>query len=129
MPPGVLNALKPIIDYRDVVDGVDYTSSVFIFLSNTGSKIINKQYLDYWKLGRSRKSLKISDFEKLIQQGAFNEEGSSSVVFSVIKKVYNYFVGKKCCTLIILNRFLLYQFVNSIFLQVVFNIPIQFKAI
>lgn len=75
MPPGVLNAIKPIIDYRDVVDGVDYTKSIFIFLSNTGARLINKQYQDYWTAGRRREDLQLNDFENLIMQGAFNEKG------------------------------------------------------
>lgn len=75
MPPGVLNAIKPMIDYRNMVDGVDYTKAVFIFLSNTGASLINQQFLDYWKQGRNRNDLSLVDFEHLISQGAFNEEG------------------------------------------------------
>lgn len=76
MVPGVLNAIKPIVDYRDDVDGVDYSQAVFIFLSNTGANIINEHYHDlYVKDGKNREDLQMSDFEMYIQKGAFNEQG------------------------------------------------------
>nr|XP_023025779.1 torsin-1A-like [Leptinotarsa decemlineata] len=75
MPPTVLNAIKPMIDYRNNVDGVDYTRAIFIFLSNTGASLINEHYQDLWKKGKSRKELNLKDFESLITKGAFNEEG------------------------------------------------------
>lgn len=76
MPPGVLNAIKPMIDYRDDVDGMDYRDSVFIFLSNTGAQLINEHYMNLWKTqGRKREDVTLHDFEKIITTGAFNEEG------------------------------------------------------
>ncbi|KRX80749.1 Torsin-1B [Trichinella sp. T6] len=32
MPPGVLDAIKPFLEYTQMVDGVDFTKSIFIFL-------------------------------------------------------------------------------------------------
>lgn len=75
MPANVLNGIKPMIDYRDVVDGVDYTRAIFIFLSNTGASLINEHYEDLWNQGRKREDLQLNDFENLISKGAFNEEG------------------------------------------------------
>ncbi|RZC39350.1 Torsin and/or AAA 5 domain containing protein [Asbolus verrucosus] len=76
MPSQVLNVIKPMIDYREDVDGTDYRESVFIFLSNTGANLINEHFLDLWKKqGRKREDLKLKDFEMLISKGAFNEEG------------------------------------------------------
>ncbi|KAJ8945873.1 hypothetical protein NQ318_002713 [Aromia moschata] len=75
MPPTVLDAIKPMIDYRDIVDGVDYTRSVFIFLSNTGSGLINEHYEELWNRGRQREDVTLNDFELMISKGAFNEEG------------------------------------------------------
>ncbi|CAH1970662.1 unnamed protein product [Acanthoscelides obtectus] len=74
-PPEILNAIKPMIDYKDEVDGVDYTQSIFIFLSNTGSALINEHYEELWNKGYVREDLKLSHFEKLIEKGAFNEDG------------------------------------------------------
>lgn len=83
MPSGVLNSIKPLIDYRDVVDGADYTQCIFIFLSNTGSDLINEQYEDYWRQGRQRESLQLKDFEKLISTGAFNEKGDANCLYTI----------------------------------------------
>lgn len=71
-----MNAIKPVIDYRNVVDGADYTQSIFIFLSNTGASLINQQYQDYWKAGKRRDDLQLKDFENLVMEGAFNEKGN-----------------------------------------------------
>nr|XP_022904903.1 torsin-1A-like [Onthophagus taurus] len=75
MPSAVLNGIKPIIDYHDTVEKVDYRKSIFIFLSNTGSSLINDHYISLWKSGKKRRDIKLKDFEKLIAAGAFNEKG------------------------------------------------------
>lgn len=76
MPSNVLNIIKPMIDYRDDVDGVDYRECIFIFLSNTGADLINEQFLEMWKNGGvKREDLKLKDFEGLITKGSFNEKG------------------------------------------------------
>ncbi|XP_066147578.1 torsin-1A-like [Euwallacea fornicatus] len=76
MVPDILNSIKPIIDNRDDVEGVDYSKAIFIFLSNTGAHIINEHYHDlYFKEGKAREEMKISDFETFIEKVAFNEQG------------------------------------------------------
>lgn len=75
MPPDVLNAIKPLIDYRERLEHIDYRKSVFIFLSNTGSKAINNHYYSMWQKGIRRQDIRLSDFEKIISTGIFNEEG------------------------------------------------------
>lgn len=75
MPPTILNGIKPVIDYREHLENVDYRKSIFIFLSNTGSTLINEHYMKFWRDGVRREDIKLSDFEKLIAQGAFNEQG------------------------------------------------------
>jgi len=73
--PGVIDAIKPFIDYHTNVDGVDYRKSIFIFLSNTGGKVIADFTLDHWKLGKSREELTLNDVEHPLSLAAFNEEG------------------------------------------------------
>ncbi|XP_066252157.1 torsin-1A-like [Euwallacea similis] len=76
MVPDVLNYIKPMMDHRDDVDGVNYSKAVFIFLSNTGANIINEHYHDlYFKEGKVREEMKMSDFEAFIEKVAFNEQG------------------------------------------------------
>ncbi|CAG2178641.1 unnamed protein product [Oppiella nova] len=73
--PGVIDAIKPFIDYNPVVDSVDYRKSIFIFLSNTGGTAITKATYEYHLSGRERTDLSMKDLEPLINSGAFNENG------------------------------------------------------
>jgi len=55
---------------------VDYRKAIFIFLSNTGGKEITKKVHDVWLSGKEkREQLTIGHFERLVELGAFNEEG------------------------------------------------------
>ncbi|CAG2119042.1 unnamed protein product, partial [Medioppia subpectinata] len=75
LTPGVIDAIKPFIDFNQFVDFVDYRKSVFIFLSNTGGTGITKTAYDYHLSGRERTDITIKDLEPLINSGAFNEDG------------------------------------------------------
>lgn len=75
MPPGILNGIKPILDYNRNIDKTDYRKSVFIFLSNTGGTDVTSTLLKFWETGKSREEIELADFERLIMNGAFNEEG------------------------------------------------------
>ncbi|EFX73207.1 hypothetical protein DAPPUDRAFT_129381 [Daphnia pulex] len=76
MPSGVLDGIRAYLDYIDIVDGVDYRKSIFIFLSNTGGKEITKRVHDVWLTGNvKREELTVKDFERLVEMGAFNEQG------------------------------------------------------
>ena len=87
MPPGVLDIVKPFLDYYEVtgsscrffmscrshfqhIDGVDYRQNIFIFLSNTGGKEITKTALDSWNAGKERE---VGSFN--IQKKTFNFHG------------------------------------------------------
>ncbi|XP_023235254.1 torsin-1A-like [Centruroides sculpturatus] len=75
MPPGLIDALKPYIDYYHDVDGVNYNRAIYIFLSNMGSKAINNLMYKFWKDGKDRNDITMKDMEPLIIKGVFNEEG------------------------------------------------------
>lgn len=75
MPPGLIDTLKPYIDYYDDVDGVNYNKAIYIFLSNAGGKEINRLTLQFWKDGINRDDITIKDMENIIVKGVFNEEG------------------------------------------------------
>lgn len=75
IPDGVLNHLKPLLDYTTTVEKVDYRQAIFIFLSNTGSSLITENILNLYDNGYRRENIRLSDFENLIAQGAFNEFG------------------------------------------------------
>ena len=56
-----------------------FRRSIFIFLSNTGGKEITKKVHDIWLTGKvKREELTVSDFERLVELGAFNEEGKTN---------------------------------------------------
>ncbi|CAG9773075.1 unnamed protein product [Ceutorhynchus assimilis] len=74
MVPEIINSIKPLIDYNH--QGVAFSQSVFIFLSNIAADIINEHYHDLFiSEGKGRDDLKLFDFENLISKGAFNKEG------------------------------------------------------
>lgn len=75
MPKGMLDAIKPFLDYHEEINGVDFRKATFIFLSNTGGNLIVEKLLHMWEKGTKREDIKLKDFEDLIRKGAFNEKG------------------------------------------------------
>ena len=87
----MIDAIKPFIDHHDLVGGLNFRRSIFIFLSNTGGRDITKETQKMWQKGRRREDLLYTDLEKLINDGAFNELGGlhhSSVIDSSLIDVY-----------------------------------------
>ncbi|XP_068206960.1 torsin-1A-like [Palaemon carinicauda] len=75
MPVGMIDGIKPFIDYHESIDGVDFRKSIFIFLSNTGGPEITRFMLQVWRSGKNREDITMSDMEHLVERGAFNEQG------------------------------------------------------
>lgn len=73
--PGVIDALKPYLDYYDNIKGVDYKKAIFIFLSNTGSNNISNLVFEKLEMGEKREDITLKDFQIYIENGAFNEKG------------------------------------------------------
>uniref|UniRef100_A0A8C5PTY8 Torsin-1A C-terminal domain-containing protein n=1 Tax=Leptobrachium leishanense TaxID=445787 RepID=A0A8C5PTY8_9ANUR len=76
MHPGLINAIKPFLDYYDYLERVDYRKAIFIFLSNTAGEVISKLALDFWKAGKVREDIKLSDVEHQLSLSAFNKNNS-----------------------------------------------------
>ncbi|XP_075227373.1 torsin-1A-like [Lycorma delicatula] len=74
-PEGVLDAVKPFLDYKISIDGIDFRKSIFIFLSNIGSNVIVERTMELWKSGKKREDFELSDFERFLSMVAFNEKG------------------------------------------------------
>lgn len=51
MPEGLIDAIKPFIDFHPSIGGVDFRRSIFIFLSNTGGREITQQAFKYFEVG------------------------------------------------------------------------------
>lgn len=75
LPNGVIDAIRPFIDFHERVDDVDYRKSIFIFLSNTGGKDIAERTYSHWKSGGRRWELTVFDMEQVLNAAAFNEKG------------------------------------------------------
>lgn len=92
LPPGVIDAVKPYIDYHESVDSVDYRKSVFIFLSNTGGEDIMKKTLSHWKAGGRREDLSYLDVEDALSLRAFNKIGGLQKADMIEKNLIDVFV-------------------------------------
>ncbi|XP_058549818.1 torsin-1B isoform X2 [Neofelis nebulosa] len=72
--PGVIDAIKPFLDYYEQVDGVSYRKAIFMFLSNAGGDLITKTTLDFWRAGRKREDIQLKDLEPVLSVGVFNNK-------------------------------------------------------
>ncbi|XP_078490864.1 torsin-1A-like [Ciona intestinalis] len=92
MPMGLVDSLKPYMGNEPLIHGVDYRKTIFIFLSNTGGKEINKKCYDTWQKGNSRRDIKLSDMEEVLEQVAFNEKSGLKNSGVVEKNLIDHFV-------------------------------------
>ncbi|KAL7065352.1 hypothetical protein AAHC03_04357 [Spirometra sp. Aus1] len=76
MPPGVLNALVPFLGFSKSIDGLDFRRSIFIFLGNSGGKVINEYLLEAVSQGKPRSSIQYGDVRRSLATAVFNEKGA-----------------------------------------------------
>ncbi|TNN44234.1 Torsin-1A [Liparis tanakae] len=86
MPPGLIDSIKPYLEYYESLDGVSYRKAIFIFLSNAGGESITQTALDFWKAGRNRETLKLRDLEEALSLSVFNNQNSGLWHTSLIDK-------------------------------------------
>jgi len=75
LDPGIIDGIKPFLDYYPNINGVDYRNAIFIFLSNSGASKIYGITLDHWKRGEKRESLTLEDYEEALSSAAYNNNG------------------------------------------------------
>ncbi|XP_040461395.1 torsin-1B-like isoform X1 [Falco naumanni] len=93
MHPGLIDAIKPFLDYYEQVDGVSYRKAIFIFLSNAGGDLINKAALDFWTNGKRREDIQLKDLEPMLSVGVFNNKNSGLWHSSLVdRNLIDYFV-------------------------------------
>ncbi|RVE66030.1 hypothetical protein OJAV_G00122540 [Oryzias javanicus] len=93
MHPGLIDSIKPYLDYYDKLDGVSYRKSIFIFLSNAGGESIVETALDFWRGGRAREEIDLKDLETSVSLSIFNNENSGFFRTSLIdKNLVDFFV-------------------------------------
>ncbi|EDO46808.1 predicted protein [Nematostella vectensis] len=64
IPQGIVDVLKPFLDAR----GNHFCKMIFVFLSNTGAKLINQHALEHYKLGDEREKIGLVTLEELFHQ-------------------------------------------------------------
>ncbi|XP_027623108.1 torsin-1A [Tupaia chinensis] len=93
MHAGLIDAIKPFLDYYDLVDGVSYQKAIFIFLSNAGAERITDVALDFWRSGKQREEIKLKDMEHALSVSVFNNRNSGFWHSSLIdRNLIDYFV-------------------------------------
>uniref|UniRef100_A0A8C6TA49 Torsin family 1 n=1 Tax=Neogobius melanostomus TaxID=47308 RepID=A0A8C6TA49_9GOBI len=65
MHPGLIDSIKPYLDYYHKVDGVSYRKAIFVFLSNAGAET-----------GHDREEIKLCDLESALSLSALNNKSS-----------------------------------------------------
>ncbi|XP_053195475.1 torsin-1A-like [Scomber japonicus] len=86
MHPGVIDSIKPYLDYYNKVDGVSYRKAIFIFLSNADEEGIKQTALDFWKKGQDRSEIRLKDMETLLSTTAFKSKKSDIWISSLIEQ-------------------------------------------
>ncbi|XP_030643594.1 torsin-1A-like [Chanos chanos] len=78
MNSGLIDVIKPFLDYYPKLDGVSYRKAIFTFLSNAGGNVINQVVLDSWMDGEEREQLQMNsrDMETNIFKDVFNAKSS-----------------------------------------------------
>nr|XP_020730392.1 torsin-1A isoform X2 [Odocoileus virginianus texanus] len=77
MHAGLIDAIKPYLDYYDNLDGVSYQKAIFIFLSNAGAERITDVALDFWRSGKQREEIELKDMEHALSVSAFNNKNTT----------------------------------------------------
>ncbi|WAQ97840.1 TOR1B-like protein [Mya arenaria] len=72
MPPGVIDTIKPYLDFYEELGGVDYRKSTFFFLSNTAGTDIAERTIKYWSEGIPRENIRLKEMEEVIRLPALN---------------------------------------------------------
>ncbi|XP_071493797.1 torsin-1A-like [Diadema antillarum] len=84
MPPGLLDSLKPFMDYYDSVDGVDYRHAIFILRSNLAANAITKYTIDKYEEGRNRWSIQLPELEKVITNEVIQQAGTGLYLAKIV---------------------------------------------
>uniref|UniRef100_A0A8C7JM40 Torsin family 1 n=1 Tax=Oncorhynchus kisutch TaxID=8019 RepID=A0A8C7JM40_ONCKI len=121
MHPGLIDCIKPYLDYYENLDGVSYRQAIFIFLSeeekdrwiqlkvaicnfygrtdqihieiNAGGEHITQVALNFWKEGRDREEIQLQDLEPALSLSVFNNKKSGLWHTSLIdKNLVDFFV-------------------------------------
>ncbi|KAK1803714.1 hypothetical protein P4O66_021114, partial [Electrophorus voltai] len=86
MHPGLIDGIKPYLDFYERLDGVSYRQAIFIFLSNAGGEEIVHVALDFWTSGREREEIELKDLEMALSLSVFNNKNSEYQAHVMVNK-------------------------------------------
>uniref|UniRef100_A0A8C0B9R8 Torsin n=1 Tax=Buteo japonicus TaxID=224669 RepID=A0A8C0B9R8_9AVES len=93
MHAGLIDSIKPFLDYYELLDGVSYRQAIFIFLSNAGAEKITEVALDFWRNGRTREDIQLTDIQNALSVSVFNNKNSGFWHSTLIdRNLIDYFV-------------------------------------
>ncbi|XP_015254796.1 PREDICTED: torsin-1A-like isoform X1 [Cyprinodon variegatus] len=93
MHPGLIDGIKPYLDYYEKLDGASYRKSIFVFLSNAGGDGIIETALDFWREGKQREEIELKDLEMALSLSVFNNNKSGFFRSTLIdKNLVDFFV-------------------------------------
>ncbi|GMR42986.1 hypothetical protein PMAYCL1PPCAC_13181, partial [Pristionchus mayeri] len=90
LPETLLDIIKPFLDYKENVAGVDFRQSIFIFLSNHGHDAIKN--VAFEKIANVRETLKAADFEHHVIMEIYNSKGGLKHSELINKHLIDHFV-------------------------------------
>ncbi|XP_064608329.1 torsin-1A-like isoform X2 [Liolophura sinensis] len=74
LPNGLLDVIKPYLEYYEDISGVVYRKAIFIFLSNTAGQDISQIALKHFHSAQAREDLQLKDLEKEITRATVNTQ-------------------------------------------------------
>lgn len=93
MPPGVFESIVGLLDHNNLYHKVDMSKSLFIFISNLGGVEISKRLLSLMRRdGISREETRLSHFETILEESAYNDEGGLQRSRSIEKATIDFFI-------------------------------------
>ncbi|XP_070557442.1 torsin-1A-like [Ptychodera flava] len=75
MPPGLIDVLKPFLDFYPKIGGVDYRKSIYIFLSNSGGREISRRTVQQSADNMTRENITLKEMDGILKKMAFNLKG------------------------------------------------------
>lgn len=76
IPSGVIDAIKPFLDYHDSIEKINFREAIYIFISNVGGSLITRKYMDLWQQGYTRENMQYKDFETLLRNALYHADGA-----------------------------------------------------
>lgn len=75
MPEGLIDRIKFYLDFHENVNGIDYRRSMFIFLTNSGTEVINENVMMHHMRGRKREDICLWELESQVSKKAMSTKG------------------------------------------------------